>query len=329
MVLVLALAVLARGLRAEGRTPAVLLFGMVMLGIAAVPRDLFDNTLSVAGVLAAATAGALLLTAFVDAMVAVAVIIGVVTTLFLAWWLYALLLVMAVVGALIGLGYAIVRVRRARLGRVAGPQGARGKVLMGGKVVGPEVAPPPGLEHRDDLVWWAAVLPENDKAFVSGDLMLQREHSAIIVRGAALTFDFRIANTEFPHYTDLAALYVGLGMDEDEARREVSRQYELAKPPVPEDQRNADQTYRVYCVREGTEVSVIGTPEWERGPKSGVYRDAPVVPVFHDNHLAPPHLLDRPLVQARREAWYDAVAWAVTGSACAAALAYLSHAGVL
>jgi len=315
-VVVLAFVVIyARAIESSARAWVAVVLAFPVLGLVALPRDLIASPWTSFLILFAAAALLLALASKVSAFAYAAWPIVVAAGLMFIWLLYDVVFILVAVGGLMMATAARLRIRRLRLAESMVPGGVQRKVAIGGTVRGRTVEPPPGVKVDDNAAWWVTSI--GDDLFVSGDLILEAEEGPVLVEGSELTYDFKASRQVWAQHADERALRVEFGMTEEEAQRRVSWAQTASEDP------NTEVSYSTHWLAKGEAVHVVGVPDWDRGPAElGGYRDAPTIPVFR-NVSSRPHLVDRPIRQARNEARFDAVAWTVFAVATALAIVYL------
>ncbi len=321
--LTLCLFALARVLGLDDRGRGALRMGGIALVFLAVPRGSLPQPVISVGIAVAAIVLFYLLGAWVPWLRGLAAVVAISTGVVLIWLFFSLaLVVLCVIGAVV-VCHAYIRIRRLRLSDELSPDGVQRRVAIGGVVSDRTVAPPPGKSTLDKLAWWHANVGAG--GYVSGDLVLETRDGPIIVQGAGLSFDFDPPHTTYPKHTSERAVVAELGAGDS---AEPTTKQTVAAPTKPGEKTGELFSYQVRWLPPGASVHVIGVPDWDRGPPGfGGYRDAPLVPVFRKLSTTP-HLVDRPLLRARREAYYDVIAFAIVAASSAAIIAYLSWTNV-
>lgn len=319
-VAVLIVSILAANLlRATDRAWGALIVGVPLIGLLAVPRDLWggETRWLIGGGLLAALLVFSLASSVLTALRWLAAVALVSSGAFFAWLALPVVLIGYAVGALFGIGFAAVRMRSLRLATSIRHDGTPRRVSLGGTTRGPVVPPPPGAELAE-AVWWAAQVGQDE--LTSGRLVLDSPSGKVVVDGAEQTFDFRVDHWRQVDYTSELELYVALGLSEQEARAKVDKKYTGLGSEARAKEETTAKSYTVHWLPADQPVYVIGVPDWEQLAEDGGYRDSPWVPVFRKTTTRP-HLVDRPIQQARRDAWFDVFAWTLVALASAAIFA--------
>ncbi len=211
------------------------------------------------------------------------------------------------------------RLRRAR-SLMPGERSAR-DVEIGGRVGGRPVPAPMG--HEIACSWWA--ISVDDKRATSGLLRLQSSAGTVLARLEDAEIDITEAHSKWTKCDDRDALEAIVGpLDDLDGESGVSAGTGAgakgrgagasAAGSRPGTDDGSEVYYTLTWLEPGTEVYVVGTPTWERAPADmGGYRDAPVVPVFTGKGV---FLADKSAADARRDALFTMANWCAWGVVC-------------